>query len=91
MTFVDQSQWLIDQSGLPAPAAGGDGGRVLGFIAFIIVVQGFGSAIASIFLDGDGAGFLMRWSADYQPYAGIATGIAGLGVAVLADRFKKPS
>lgn len=59
-----------------------------GFIGVIVMIQGFGSAIAALFTDDKKFGFLLGWANDYQPFAGIAVGLLGIGVAVLGERGK---
>ncbi|RSN72063.1 hypothetical protein DMH08_00700 [Actinomadura sp. WAC 06369] len=59
-----------------------------GFLGVIIMIQGFGSAIATMFSDDAKFGFLLRWAHDYQPFAGIVTGLLGIGVLILGERGK---
>ncbi|RKS79896.1 hypothetical protein BZB76_1379 [Actinomadura pelletieri DSM 43383] len=59
-----------------------------GFIGVIMMIQGFGSAIARMFSDDAKFGFLLKWAHDYQPFVGIATGILGIGVLLLGERGK---
>ncbi|MFF5260017.1 hypothetical protein ACFY4C_13795 [Actinomadura viridis] len=59
-----------------------------GFLGVIMMIQGFGSAMAPLFTDDDKFGFLMWWASDYQPFAGIVVGLLGIGVAVLGERAK---
>ncbi|GAA4322177.1 hypothetical protein BS35_004486 [Actinomadura glauciflava] len=59
-----------------------------GFLGVIVMIQGFGSAIATMFSDDAKFGFLLKWAHEYQPFIGIATGLLGIGVLVLGERSK---
>lgn len=59
-----------------------------GFLGVILIIQGFGSAVVPLFTDDAKFGFLLRWASDYQPFAGIAVGLLGIGAIVVGERGK---
>jgi hypothetical protein len=61
---------------------------MFGLIGVLAIIQGFGSAIAKIFFDRPTFGILTKWAGDYQPYAGICIGLAGIGLVALGERLK---
>ncbi|MEV6524408.1 hypothetical protein AB0M43_20845 [Longispora sp. NPDC051575] len=62
---------------------------MLEFIGVIIMIQGFGSAIAYSGFDNERFGFLLRWATEYQPWIGIFVGLIGLAVLLVGDRRRK--